>query len=295
MADVAFGMLTYGRDDLAKKTIAALEQAEVRSLKLYLVDNNNFAKPQKFTSTKIDVVYLSQGKNLGVGGGRDFLLSAVTEEFLVMIDDDLEGLDPTEIIDEVTHIFSTNHQVGAIAFKIVSKKHQRVVSSEFPSFDKSKLHATTSFLTTHVIGAAHAIRVPMANKVGGYPKDLGLYGFEEIELSWRLVNAGFSILYCPKLKVIHLKSPDGRLLATNTHYLHWVNRTKMAVKYLKLRYVVSTFLIRGCFFFISTRRADLLFQGVTELLRFWKKRRDFSQFEKKFYSYFKRNGGRLYY
>ena len=50
------------------------------------------------------------------------------------------------------------------------------------------------------------------SKAGFYPKDLGLYGGEERDLSFRILEAGYQILYASDIVIYHKVSPNGRMM-----------------------------------------------------------------------------------
>lgn len=113
------------------------------------------------------------------------------------------------------------------------------------------------FYTYLIIGAANAISVKDAKDVGNFPDDFGLYGFEEIDLAFRLINNGGTIKYINDNVVYHKKSPDGRFDNDVINYHYFVNRTKMAKRYFKFKYYISCFIIRSLYFLIKTKNFKL--------------------------------------
>ena len=61
----------------------------------------------------------------------------------------------------------------------------------------------------YFLGGACAIRREAYEQVGGYFTEL-FYGHEEIELSWRLIDAGWTIRYLADVEVFHPRTEIGR-------------------------------------------------------------------------------------
>ena len=64
--------------------------------------------------------------------------------------------------------------------------------------------------------------------MGNFSNTLGPYGFEEIDVAFRLINAGYKIKYLHDCIIEHKKSPDGRFSNEMVNYYALVNRTILA-------------------------------------------------------------------
>jgi len=153
-------------------------------------------------------------RNLGVPGGRDLGLRASVEGIVGFLDDDAELLgDPTGIVEA----FDSDERLGAVALRLVdergetARRHVPHAGANAPAADSS---------VAYFLGGACAIRRGAYEEVGGYFTEL-FYGHEEIELSWRLIDAGWRIRYLADVEVFHPRTeisrhPDGwRLTGRN--------------------------------------------------------------------------------
>jgi GT2 family glycosyltransferase len=61
----------------------------------------------------------------------------------------------------------------------------------------------------YFLGGACAIRREAYDQVGGYFTEL-FYGHEEVELSWRLIDVGWTIRYLADVEVFHPRTEIGR-------------------------------------------------------------------------------------
>jgi GT2 family glycosyltransferase len=78
--------------------------------------------------------------------------------------------------------------------------------------------------------------------VGLYPENF-FYGMEEYDLSYRTLDAGFSIRYDDRVVIRHKESPAGRLTPREKLRGMWVNKSKVAWKYLPKRFFYTTALL----------------------------------------------------
>ncbi len=76
-------------------------------------------------------------------------------------------------------------------------------------------------------------------KTGLYPEDFH-YGMEEYDLSYRILNAGYTIGYDNSVTVAHKESPLGRQPNYRKLQMQWINKSKVAWRYLPFKYFLST-------------------------------------------------------
>ena len=63
---------------------------------------------------------------------------------------------------------------------------------------------------------------------------------EEYDLSYRVINNGFSIVYSDKIIMLHKESPLGRPPKADKLRMMWVNKSKVAWRYLPKIYFYTT-------------------------------------------------------
>jgi GT2 family glycosyltransferase len=66
---------------------------------------------------------------------------------------------------------------------------------------------------------------------------------EEYDLSYRILEAGYSIVYSDKITMLHKESPLGRKPKEEKLRMMWVNKSKVAFRYLPKKYFYSTALM----------------------------------------------------
>jgi GT2 family glycosyltransferase len=295
MNKISIGILSYKRVDLLLETIKNIAITHY-NIDLIILNNNEDIDIEGNirvlleNANNINLRYLWFYKNLGVATGRREILSSCKTEIIIMLDDDVVIPSIDSIISNVFTEFENDNTLGGISFNIIDMttgKHNRY---EIPHKNK-KIDMTNKFYTYLMIGAGHALNVPKTIEVGNYPNDFGLYGSEEIDLSFRLINEGYRIIYSPECKIIHIKSPDGRFLSATVNYQAFVNRSKIAKRYFKLRYFLSCLFVRSIYFFYKTKNVRLYIKAVKEIFKDKKR----NTFDENFYKYIKSVDGFLYY
>jgi GT2 family glycosyltransferase len=147
------------------------------------------------------VVHLD--RNLGVPGGRDVGLRATSSELVGFLDDDAEIRGDTGRIEAA---FVDAPRLGAVSLRLVdetgdtSRRHVPRAGHPDPELSGE---------VAYFLGGACAIRRQAYEEVGGYFTDL-FYGHEEIELSWRLIDAGWKIRYLADVEVFHPRTEISR-------------------------------------------------------------------------------------
>lgn len=254
---LSIGILSYKRTDLLLETLLNIADINI-SIDLIIVNNNeDFCIKNDINNvikdnSGINLVYISDNINYGVAVGRRKIIEECQTDYIIMLDDDVYIDDINSIVTNSMLEFEKDSDVKGVAFNIKeysSKKHNRY---EIPHKNKN-VNMNERFFTYIMIGAGHALHVPTVRKVGNYPDDFGLYGFEEVDLSFRIINDGNKIVYNPKCMVEHKKSPDGRFSNNAVNKLAFVNRTRMAKRYFSFFNFSVCYIVRGGFFLVKTK------------------------------------------
>lgn len=137
-------------------------------------------------------------ENLGVPGGRDLGLRSTCASLVGFLDDDARLLS-TDSMDDVVQQFATKPTLGAMSLRLVdddgntSRRH--VPRRGNNGADESGPVAT-------FLGGASIVRRSAYMEAGGYWAEL-VYGHEELDLSWRLIEHGYTIRYEADMSVYH--------------------------------------------------------------------------------------------
>lgn len=264
-------IITYGR---RKELIPCLESVikqTYKNFEIILIDNNkdknisNYILEEVLKLNDQRIYYFKAGKNLGVTGGRNYGIKKAKGDVLVFIDDDA-FLESISTFKKIYERMTQNDKTGVLSFKIVNYYTKKIEKKTFPHRNK-KLNPDKEFETTYFLGGGCAIKKEVFDKVGLYSEDF-FYGMEELDLSFKIINAGYRIFYFPAVIVFHKKSPEGRLKNKEMWQKTLENRIKVAIRNLPWRYVfISSFIWMGKVFLETRGDVRVIFTTLKNLIK----------------------------
>jgi GT2 family glycosyltransferase len=189
--------------------------------------------------------YYSSGENLGVSRGRNYAIRQSSAPILVFLDDDALFRD-REALRHIVALFHEEEEAGRntgiAGFKVFYYDTMQLQKNAFPHKQFERRKDWPHFETYYFTGCAHAIRREVFEQAGYYPENF-FYGMEEYDLSYRAVDAGFRICYDHRVEILHKESPTGRLPPREKLRGMWVNKSRVAWKYLpKMWFYTTAFL-----------------------------------------------------
>jgi GT2 family glycosyltransferase len=248
---IAFIIITYNRpeDMLALlQNISMLKDADSLLEEVIVVNNasaEDYSPVKSFIArTELPYKYFEAPENLGVTKGRNYAIAKSKAPILVLLDDDAELQTPDTLQSLVT-LFENNMSpkpTGIVSFKVLYYDTGQMQVNAFPHKQFKRLKDQSFFETYYYAGGAHAVKREVLEKTGPYPEEF-FYGMEEYDMSYRILEAGYSIVYSDKIVMLHKESPLGRRPQNEKLLMMWVNKCKVAFRYLPKRYFYSTALM----------------------------------------------------
>ena len=242
-------IITYNRpEDLLDLLKSLAKQKDISPLKEVLVLNNASTVSYKEVEQYIDlhpalkVQYILSSENLGVSRGRNKLMSVADGDLLLVLDDDIVFHTDNSlplIADVFKKELFVKANTGIITFKVIYYDTKEQQQTALPHKQFEEYRHKSVFLTSYFTGCSHVIRKELLSHTGLYPTDF-FYGMEEYDLSYRVINAGYSLGYDASVTFEHKESPKGRQLNYEKLASQWVNKSKVARRYLPFVYYVST-------------------------------------------------------
>jgi GT2 family glycosyltransferase len=228
------------------KNIATLDKKEELLEEVIVVNNNSntdYSAVELFIkdNPNLPIQYIFSNENLGVAKGRNYAVTFAKAPLLVMLDDDAE-LENSNALEAIEDTFKNNPDLAIASFKVKYYSTLNMQVNAFPHKkfeEKKELHF---FETYYFAGGAHAIKKEAMEAVGGYPVDF-FYGMEEYDLSYKLLAKGFKIVYTDSIVMLHKESPEGRSPHKEKMKMLWINKSKVAWRYLPTKYFLSTTLM----------------------------------------------------
>ena len=195
--------------------------------------------------------FIASKENLGVSKGRNFAIEQSKAPILVLVDDDAAFQD-TDVLQRINDAVIENPHAGILAMKILYFQNRQFQLNAFPhkSFEKRK--DLNSFDTYYFAGCGNIIVKEAFDKAGAFPTDF-FYGMEEYDLSYRVLEAGYSIKYIANIVLLHKESPEGRQTKSDKLRGMWVNKTKVAWRYLPMPCYLTTAIMWSMFFLLKSK------------------------------------------
>lgn len=271
---VSFMVITMNRFDDLEECVESIRAQKYNNFEIIVVDNNSeYEKFDKFRE-KYDccqeVKVIRSEKNRGVSGGRNYGMQYVKGDILITIDDDAV-IEDKKLTEKVVDRFNKGgERLGILAFKIVNFYSREVDKGYFPSKNKKKSY-NEEFETTWFIGAGHAIKRKIYEKINGY-RNYFPYGHEELDFSLRALDAGYRIRYFPEAEVYHKQAPNSGISSKSSRfYANYLSkRIQVAIQNLPWIYVITTSVVRTLqYLYISKFDLYAIFWGYYKMYNKW--------------------------
>ncbi|TCJ17458.1 glycosyltransferase family 2 protein [Flaviaesturariibacter flavus] len=249
MKPLSFIIITYNRPADALEllqNIVSLNDAPALLEEVILVNNastDDYSAVKDFAASvrEVNIRYIDAPGNLGVAKGRNYAITFATAPILIMLDDDAV-MGNANCLQQLVREFATKNTErpkAIVSFKVIYYENGQMQVNALPHKRFDAFKDKPFFETYYYAGGAHAIRREVLEAVGNYPEDF-FYGMEEYDLSYRILDRGWSIVYSDKIIMRHKESPLGRKPRADKLRMMWVNKSKVAWRYLPKPYFYST-------------------------------------------------------
>ena len=226
---VSFIVVTHARARWLSGALASIQRQTVNSREVVVVVNGPDPETQQLlralgSETRVAVLE----HNYGVGAGRNAGIALARGEILFFLDDDAELRDLDTTVQVLTH-FERDPELGVVGFLVIDPATGAIERRCIPFRHKRVPQGPTA--ACYFAGGACAIRRAVFDRVGLYDESL-FYGGEELDLSYRLLEAGFRILFDPSVAMLHYAA--GGRSQSFAPYFFARNRPLVALRHLPL-------------------------------------------------------------
>lgn len=228
------------------QNISGLNQAQELLEEIIVVNN---ASTDDYTEVKnyidanstLPFRYFDAPENFGVAKGRNFALTKAIAPVIIMLDDDAVLQNKDCLINLIKEFETSNTEKpkAIVSFRILYYDNLQMQKNGLPHKRYEEYKDKSFFETYYYAGGAHAVKREVIENLGEYPADF-FYGMEEYDLAYRILDAGYSIVYSDKIVMLHKESPLGRKPKKEKLQMMWVNKSKVAWRYLPKKYFYST-------------------------------------------------------
>lgn len=275
MTKVAIIILNWNGKDLLKTFLPSVIQNS-KQAEIIIADNGSNDGSIDFISNAFPEIRIIDNKeNLGFTGGYNKALKEVEAEYYIILNSDIEVSE--NWIKPIIDLMDEDKNIGVCQPKIrsyIDKSSFEYAGASggfidmlgypfcrgriFDSLEKDNSQYNNTRECFWASGAALFIRAELFHKFSGFDQEFFAHQ-EEIDLCWRLKNAGYKVMVCPESVVYHLgggtlnKSSAFKtyLNFRNNHYLLYKNYpVKDYNKIIYIRYLLDylaafTFLLKG--------------------------------------------------
>ena len=235
MKDLSITIVSYHNEEDVKKAVASIEEHTPASIskQIYIVDNvesetvesigevtaEQHSMLSELAQQYEDVIYLPTGKNLGFGGGHNYVLEKLDSKYHAIVNPDIIleedafskllafmeeesiGMCVPRLVDEEGNLLAVYRRDLTVwdmfirmFLKGAFKKRQAYHTMQDADYTKP-------FDVPFAQGSFLMVRTELFKQLGGFDERFFLY-MEDADLCKR-VNQVSRLCYCPDAKVIH--------------------------------------------------------------------------------------------
>ena len=231
-ADVRIGIVNWNGGDHLGRCLAALPEAlDGLTAEIVVVDNDSSDDSANLAANRSDVTLIRNDTNVGYARAMNQALAGSVSETLIALNPDT--IPTPGSLRALTERLHDSSDIGLVTPQLVGDdgRRQQTVQS-FPSirlglvanllpsrFRSQRMRnrhllagaemPTTSMDVPWAIGAVHVIRARAVDAEHPYRERWFIY-VEDLDLCWRLRNAGWRVTLEPDIKVVHVGNVSGQ-------------------------------------------------------------------------------------
>ncbi len=277
----AFVVITRNRPRILAKLLESLVYQSEQNFTVYIFDDastdGGCEEVVQHYKEQLDIVLVTnKGTRLGVAGARNEIMQVASETWLISLDDDAV-LETRNTLSVLRSAIEANPDAAVFAFNMDNVTSSGV--SKLVPFPRRALQRNPALVNEKAYvstfqGGAHALSSECLQVTGMYRPDL-VFGVEELDLSFRIISQGRSIVYLPDILVTHYPQPSVVGGASKTLYseLFYLTRNRLyiAYRYLPIPNVVTYslfWMFRMAMFIRTPRQACSYVLGLLGAPRF---------------------------
>lgn len=260
MTKVAIAILNYNGENYLKQFLPTLI-ANSDGYPIYIGDNASTDQSIDFLKNNYpETICIELGENYGYSKGYNKLIKQIDAEYIVLVNSDIEVTNNwlSPLIDSL----ESDNKIVAVQPKIRSYANKEYFEYAgaaggfidrygypfcrgrlFDTLEKDKGQYNDSIEISWASGACFMVRKATFKEVGGFDDDFFAH-MEEIDLCWRFVDKGYSIMYIPESIVFHVGGGTLDYSSPFKTYLNYRNGLYLLLKNLPKEQLQQTLVIR---------------------------------------------------
>jgi glycosyltransferase involved in cell wall biosynthesis len=185
------------RPDSLVRLLDSILRQDYGDLEIVVIDDGS---TPSISILRAGVKLIRNEKSRGLCAVRNQGRAVARGEFIAYFDDDAEISDPT-LLRRALRWMSDRPDCGAVAF--------RQLRPDGSEDYMQPAHESAPCFAAHFFGYGFLMRAQVFTETGGFAEAFGYYQ-DEAEMSIRIMDAGYAIIYDPSLSVTHFQDPRGR-------------------------------------------------------------------------------------
>jgi GT2 family glycosyltransferase len=260
---ISIVVLTFNRKQCIAELLRDLAALRSHVLEILVVDNASSDGTDTLVGEFPHVTFLRNDRNLGACG-RNRGMQQAQGDILVTLDDDVGAPTPAGLAI-LADCFLENPKLGVLNFRVVDAVTGAVCNWVH---HRPATHAAESFVSYEITEGAAAFRGSALREVGYYWEPYFI-GQEGVDLSLRLMDAGYEVRYDGRIAVAHKHEQTSRA-SWRFYYYDTRNKIWLALRRMPWWFATQYLLVRvPAMAFYSLRDGFLKywFKGVFDALK----------------------------
>ena len=188
---ISIAIITWNRSTEVLRAIESAYKQSYRPIEIVVADSastDNTVEKIKKQYPEAKIIQLH--RNMGCPEGRNIAFANCSGEIIFSLDDDAWIAPAT--LNYCLDKFKQDSSLGVVACNVVEPNNDLIKNKK-------------DFYCNYFSGGAFAIKRKVLNEVGYFPSNYFRQG-EETDLSLRIIDRGYSILFCKKAIIYHERS-----------------------------------------------------------------------------------------
>ncbi len=258
---VSVVILNYNTVELLEKLLPFVEKTVYGNFEIVVADNDSSDGSLEWVRKNYPKVKCIQlHTNLGFAGGYNEALRQLKSEYWVLLNSDVEVTE--NWLQPMVDLMLSSPDIAAVQPKMLDYQNRTLYEYAgasggyvdqwgyplcrgriFDSLEVDNGQYNDQRQVFWATGAAMLVRAEQYNLVGGMDDDFFAH-MEEIDLCWRLQNAGFQVWVCPTAEVYHMGGGTLSALSVRKTFLNFRNNLALLTKNLPVKSLISKLVMR---------------------------------------------------
>jgi hypothetical protein len=215
-------VVTWNRKKDVLETVQSVYEQTYQNFEIIVVDNgSDDGTIDALRLFRPEVRIVTLDRNIGISAGRNAGIGIARGEIIFFLDSDA-SLDHNALTNLVRR-FQADSDIGVINSKIVNAYTKQLDGGPGWAYsEEQKANQNVEFLSWSFSEGGAAIRKQVFDRVGLF-WELLFFGCEGQELSLRVWDAGYKVLYYPESVVYHRASSQQRVAGKDRDFLFFRN------------------------------------------------------------------------